>query len=99
MSKDQAIQAVSAALSMGIALQHKALNGDCLNIGLQCAKQATTKGFVRYEYYLTHSLGEFISPHMSQIATWAVEQAGPKIGVKAERACAEFILNITNTAS
>lgn len=91
MTKERAIEAVCEALSMGITLYHKSLNGDALLVGMLSVKYATHKRFVRYEYYMKHTFGEFASPNRLEVATWAIEQAGSKLGLVAERQCEKFI--------
>lgn len=99
MTKERAIQAVSEALSMGITLNYRGLNGDSITVGLLSAKRSTHKRFVRYEYFLKHSFGEFASADMREVAAWAVDQTGSKLGLVAERQCERFISKPKNLYS
>ncbi len=96
MTKKEALQSVSDALLMGLSLEVKTDEGDCLTASVSLARSSKTKHFVVYEYSMKHSFGENFSNDPTVMAAWIIEQAGVKAGKAAQKEIKSFVLSSKN---
>jgi hypothetical protein len=99
MTNDEAQVAVIEALSIGLTLNIKAMNGDCLRVG--CASVSRTRKSKRIyaEYYCDQTFGCYVSRDVQEVASLAVERGGRKIGTLAKREIINFVINTKNRLS
>lgn len=99
MTNDEAEVAVIEALSIGLTLNVKAMNGDSLRVGCATVSRKRKSKEIYAEYYCDQTFGCYVDRDVSRVASLAVERGGRKLGTLAKREVIKYAINTKNRIS
>lgn len=98
MTNNEAQVAVVEALQFGLTLDGE-YQGFKMQVGLTQVRRGKASNRLVCEYFLEHQFGRWVSPNPKEIAAYAVEQGGRKIGSVAKKQVLHFMSFIKNRPS